>query len=255
MASQEPHNYQILDKPTPNDVLCGRGKSTFQHEGNQRFRNLIAEHAVTYKMALTKKQKMQVVLLITDIVIARGGRFLICTSGNSWVDGGRQQGKKKTGHSFRDALRGRVKCIQESMRERGDHLEPHGVSIVRSSGRTIEDSSNESEGSSHTSEEAYEDLDLKISAFTDEPELDGYVEPSSNWRSPTAGFELESHDKVEPSRDWRDLKEGGEYDFMTSGYPSPPESFPVQPSEDWMNPKVDREVENDLLRFFLAKHL
>lgn len=198
---------------------------------------------------------MQVVLLITDIVIARGGRFLICTSGNSWVDGGRQQGKKKTGHSFRDALRGRVKCIQKSMRERGDHLEPRGVSMVRSD-RTIEDSSIESEGSSHSSEEVDEDLDLKISAFTDEPELDGYAEPSCKWRSRTGGgLELETHDKVEPARDWRDLKEGGDYDFMTSGYPSPPESFPVQPSEDWMNPKVDREVENDLLRFFLAKHL
>lgn len=93
------------------DVLCGRGKMSFHHEGNNRYRMLIAEHADTYKMAPTKKMKMEVVLLIVEIIIARGGRFLVSNTDGTWSDGGRQQGKKKTGHAFRDALRGRVKCI------------------------------------------------------------------------------------------------------------------------------------------------
>ena len=38
---------------------------------------LIAQYADTYKMAASKKAKMQVVMLIVDIVIARGGLFLI----------------------------------------------------------------------------------------------------------------------------------------------------------------------------------
>ena len=65
------------DTLKPGDVLCGRGKMCFHHEGNGRFRMLIAQYADTYKMAASKKAKMQVVMLIVDIVIARGGLFLI----------------------------------------------------------------------------------------------------------------------------------------------------------------------------------
>jgi len=102
-----------IERPQPVDVLCGRGKTCFHHEGNDGFRMLIAEHSDSYKMAPTKKAKMEVVLLVVDIVIARGGRFLVRNELRSWVDGGRKQGKKKTGHAFRDAVRGRVKCITE----------------------------------------------------------------------------------------------------------------------------------------------
>jgi hypothetical protein len=59
---------------------------------------------------------MQVILLVVNIVIARGGRFLVRNKDGSWSDGGRKQGKKKVGHAFRDALRGRVKCISEIQR-------------------------------------------------------------------------------------------------------------------------------------------
>jgi hypothetical protein len=78
---------------------------------------LIAEYADMYEMALTKKTKMRVVMMIVDIVIARGGRFLINNNNGTWSDGGRKHGKKKTGCAFCDALRGRVKCISQ-MRER-----------------------------------------------------------------------------------------------------------------------------------------
>jgi len=77
---------------------------------------LIAEHANSYKMAPTKKGKMQVIALVVHIVIAGGGRFLVQNNDGTWVDGGIKQGKRKTGHAFRDSLRGRVKCITE-MRE------------------------------------------------------------------------------------------------------------------------------------------
>lgn len=120
----------------PYDVLCGRGSMCFGHIGNHRFRMLIAEYAETYQMASTKKLKMQAVLLIVDIVIARGGRFLVKKNSSDangiitttttttcyWVDGGRRQGKKKTGHAFRDALRGRVKCIARMRAENAQHV-------------------------------------------------------------------------------------------------------------------------------------
>lgn len=108
---------QIIDRPEPADVLCGRGENSFRHLGNNRFRQLIVENACGYKTAATKRQKTQVVRLVADTIVAMGGRFLVRTDdGQSWLDGGLKQGKLKTGHAFRDALRGRVKCLAQYKR-------------------------------------------------------------------------------------------------------------------------------------------
>lgn len=104
-------NSITIATPRKADVLCGRGKVRFHHEGNESFRMLIAEHLEMYKMATTKKLKMQVIELVVDFAIARGGRFLIQITEDTWVDGGIKQGKKKAGRAMRDALKGKVKCI------------------------------------------------------------------------------------------------------------------------------------------------
>lgn len=102
-------------KPKPTDVLCGRGKTCFEHEGNGAFRKIVARHIDAYSMAPTKKAKMQVVVRVVDIILSQGGRFLIRNRGSPhyWIDGGSKQGKKKAGHALRDALRGRVKCVEK----------------------------------------------------------------------------------------------------------------------------------------------
>lgn len=101
-----------VHQPEPADVLCGRGKNSFRHAGNGRFRHLIVEHASSYRKASTKRDKTAVVMLVARTIIARGGRFLIRNKvDDSWRDGGVKQGQKKTGNAFRDALRGRVKCL------------------------------------------------------------------------------------------------------------------------------------------------
>lgn len=108
----------VIHEPEEGDVLCGRGENSFRHFGNYQFRQLIVQHANSYKMAATKKDKTQVVMLVADTIIARGGRFLVRSDdGKKWVDGGRKQGKVKAGHAFRDALRGRVKSLALSMRK------------------------------------------------------------------------------------------------------------------------------------------
>lgn len=108
----------VVEKPRSIDVLCGRGKICFDHKGNDGFRELIAKYADPYQKASTKKAKMQVILNVVNIVTAKGGRFLVKNKeevDQPWVDGGVKQGKKKTGHALRDALRGRVKCITRKM--------------------------------------------------------------------------------------------------------------------------------------------
>lgn len=102
----------IIDQPEPADVICGRGKNSFRHAGNDVFRQLIVKYVSSYKQAPPKNGKSQVVMLVVNEVIRNGGRFLVrVKEKNGWVDGGVKQGQKKTGHAFRDALRGRVKCL------------------------------------------------------------------------------------------------------------------------------------------------
>lgn len=67
----------IVDQPGPNDVLCGRGKNSLSHVGNHHFRQLIVENTSTYIMASTKREKGEVITLVANVIIARGGRFLI----------------------------------------------------------------------------------------------------------------------------------------------------------------------------------
>ena len=96
----------------PDDVLCGRSSFCFFNEGNDRFRRLIARYADDYQKSNSKKAKMGIVTHIVHIIMSRGGRFLVLGSdGSTWADGGERQGKVKTGRAFRDAVRGRTKCV------------------------------------------------------------------------------------------------------------------------------------------------
>lgn len=165
-AIERPTTVSTIDEPSPNDVLCGRGKDSFHHQGNYRFRALIAEHAETYKMASAKKQKMQVVTLLADLILAKGGRFLV-RSGTNWVDGGASQGRKKIGHAFRDALRGRVKCVTLIMNQKRN-------SAVVSESSSSDSSSDEFEADS-------------VCSLSPEPLS---LEPSQDWWNPKVDTEF-----------------------------------------------------------------
>ena len=175
-------------RPTPLDVLCGRGRNNFHH--NDHFRVLIAEYAETYKHAPTKKAKMRVVMMAVDIVIARGGRFLVLSNDDSWVDGGLKVGKTKVGHAFRDALRGRVKCIAEMRAKNILQVAPPSPDYFS--------------GSSSSSIDSDEEFD------TDQGLLD--------------------------SRLWDVCRN-------------------MEPTQDWRNSKLDRDLANELLEFFVAEQL
>ena len=178
-------SHMTVDDPKRVDVLSGRSMMCFRHEGNDRFRMLIAEHADTYKMSSTKTARMDVVALVVDIVIARGGRFLVPYNFGTWLDGGRKLGKKKAGYALRDALRGRIKCITE-MRE-------VNAQVLR----------NTSNDSSHSS--AYdrsEEFDLNTSYWLDISRMDLSM---------------------------------------------------LEPSNDLIHTKVEKETENDLLKLFIAE--
>ena len=70
LASPE-HQIEGLT-PTSTDVICGRGKKVFLHEGNQNFRAIVMGKLPQYKLAISKAQKSAVVSSVFDEVTADG---------------------------------------------------------------------------------------------------------------------------------------------------------------------------------------
>lgn len=58
--------------PTDTDVICGRGKKVFDHEGNQNFRCIVMGKLPEYKLAVSKAQKSAVVSSVFDEVTMEG---------------------------------------------------------------------------------------------------------------------------------------------------------------------------------------
>eukprot|EP00543_Licmophora_paradoxa_P007289 CAMPEP_0202446306 /NCGR_PEP_ID=MMETSP1360-20130828/4840_1 /ASSEMBLY_ACC=CAM_ASM_000848 /TAXON_ID=515479 /ORGANISM="Licmophora paradoxa, Strain CCMP2313" /LENGTH=337 /DNA_ID=CAMNT_0049062751 /DNA_START=28 /DNA_END=1038 /DNA_ORIENTATION=- len=95
---------RVFVKPTPFDVLCGRGKACFDHLGNQRFRQIIEQTLPKYSKAKTKGEKTFFVRLVVNHIAVQGGRFLkLDRDSNQWYEGDVICAKSKVGHAFRDA--------------------------------------------------------------------------------------------------------------------------------------------------------
>ena len=93
-----------IEKPTSNDVLCGRGGSSNRHLGNMHFRELVAANKKTY-VGLTKKQKMLVARKIVEMVhnTSPPGRFLAKDLDTGlWYDIGLPRSLEKTSQALRE---------------------------------------------------------------------------------------------------------------------------------------------------------
>ncbi|CAB9515421.1 Nitrilase family, member 2 [Seminavis robusta] len=88
----------------PTDVLCGRGKTSFNHVGNRRFRDLIAASTDKYNSAKSRLEKSMVVHAIVEQVKKVKGRFLKQDRYTGrWYELDERQAKEKVGHAIRDA--------------------------------------------------------------------------------------------------------------------------------------------------------
>lgn len=104
--------------PTLDDILCGRGKTCFEHEGNRRFRLVLLEHIPKYIEAPTRKLKTVVVRAILQQLMGVGARFLKRSSKGYWYDSGLRGAKQKVGHSLRDASTDRIKSISKMQQQK-----------------------------------------------------------------------------------------------------------------------------------------
>lgn len=99
-----PFHEQFDTEIEPTDVLCGRGKTSFNHVGNRRFRDIIANSVDKYNSAKSRLEKSMVVHSIVEQVKKVKGRFLKQDRfSGRWYELDERQAKEKVGHAIRDA--------------------------------------------------------------------------------------------------------------------------------------------------------
>lgn len=92
-------------EPRRMDILCGRGRGVWEHEGNRRFKALIECHAEKYAAARTKMDKGVVIASMVDSIREEGILF-VKKDGKTqrWLDIGEYKAREKTSHAMRDHI-------------------------------------------------------------------------------------------------------------------------------------------------------
>jgi hypothetical protein len=102
-------------QPCDYDIVCGRGKGSYNRPGNQRFRAIVCQHIPVYSAAKTKFDKGIVLNSIVSKAQSESNgaaRFLKCTNG-SWFEIEDDQAREKVGHTIREAI-----LAQDNAKER-----------------------------------------------------------------------------------------------------------------------------------------
>lgn len=88
---------------TQHDVLLGRGAACWNHIGNRRFREIVAQRLQGYESCKSRIEKMVIVSDIADVIVAEGGRFLKQDPATkTWFTVERKCAIEKVGHAIRD---------------------------------------------------------------------------------------------------------------------------------------------------------
>jgi hypothetical protein len=82
--------------PSTNDILCGRGKSFYNHEGNKLFRVIVGKNIDAYINASRRSKRSEIVRAVVDDTLETGARFLKKMKNRlDWYDGGLKVAKQK----------------------------------------------------------------------------------------------------------------------------------------------------------------
>jgi hypothetical protein len=105
--------------PGPNDVVCARGKSYWDHEGNKLYRRLIATTTEKYSAATNKVEKTLVVSEIVEAIHKRNGKLVKKEKkGGSWVEVDEIFAREKVGQSLRDGLSNKYSSSTKAKRQK-----------------------------------------------------------------------------------------------------------------------------------------
>jgi hypothetical protein len=95
--------FPVAFPPSDYSVICGRGKASFDHVGNLRFRALASMYIERYSRADRKAAKSAIVSEIISMVRQAGGNFCKYKRG-TWFEVGDQYARDKVGALLRDLL-------------------------------------------------------------------------------------------------------------------------------------------------------
>jgi len=91
-------------QPSELDVICSRGKNSFNHEGNKRYQAVIEDAAESYIKVEKRVDKSLVVISIMDKIrrlSPDGGFVRFCKEQKCYVEIGDSQVREKIGHDLR----------------------------------------------------------------------------------------------------------------------------------------------------------
>lgn len=94
-----------VQRPSPHDVLLGRGGLANHHEGNRSFRSLVSLRQPEYLLA-PKKDKSKIAQSIIDDIQTNGGKFLQRdpVSHHLWVPVSLAKATEKTRQALREGI-------------------------------------------------------------------------------------------------------------------------------------------------------
>jgi hypothetical protein len=90
-------------KPSPFCVICGRGKESYDHEGNHNFRELATMFAARYSRAGSKGERTEIVSEMVGMIHQANGTFCQFESG-AWFKVAEHYAREKAGALLRDMV-------------------------------------------------------------------------------------------------------------------------------------------------------
>jgi hypothetical protein len=103
-------------KPREFDVVCGRGKGSYNRPGNLHMRRIVRTYIDEYLAAKSKLDKSIVLNKVLEEVRSQGDGSAMLVKQNkdgSWMEIGDDQAREKIGHAIREAISAREPSHQK----------------------------------------------------------------------------------------------------------------------------------------------
>lgn len=121
-------------KPTDFDVVCGRGKGSYNRLGNRRFRAIVQQHTDEYQAPTSSKQDKSIVLnRIMDLVQAQNGgttKFLKRGKDGLFTVISDDLAREKVGHAIRETITA-AENAKKPLKEQPEWKEKHFNLLAR----------------------------------------------------------------------------------------------------------------------------
>jgi hypothetical protein len=134
-------------QPSHSSIICGRGKQSYTHPGNHRFRMLATMFVKKYSNATRKKDKSAIVSDIVVMIRQAGGMFCKHEKG-AWFEVGDHSAREKTSTLLRDLLHtqyrssAKAKIDRRRTRNRNEkETQQYGSQVVDGITGALDDSS------------------------------------------------------------------------------------------------------------------